>query len=55
MAQNKSFARSFNAVKSNNSSGYNLVEGNLKVNNELDIVKNNPRIISIVRTSCGGL
>jgi hypothetical protein len=55
MAQNTSFARSFNAVKTNNSSGYSLAEWNFKVNNELNIVKNNPQIISIVRTSCGGL
>jgi len=55
MAQNTFFARSFNAAKTNNSSGYNLAQWNFEVNNDLNIVKNNSQIISIVRRRCGGL
>ncbi len=55
MSQRALFERSFDAIKGGNEEGYHLADWQFELNNNLNIVPNNPQIISIIRTSCGGL
>ena len=55
MSQPVLFETSFNKIKGTNDRGYNLTDWKFEVNNNLNIIPDNPQIITIVRTNCGGL
>ena len=55
MSQRALFERSFDAIRGVNETGYHLADWQFEVNNNLNIISNNPQIISIIRTNCGGL
>ena len=55
MTQRELLPTSFDKVKTTNKKGHNLSEWTFGINNDLNIVDNNPQFIVIVKTDCGGL
>jgi hypothetical protein len=55
MTQYDLFKTSFNMVKTTNDNGRSLLEWTFEINNDLNIIDNDPQIIPIIRTNCGGM